>query len=148
VIAATAAITYGVTRKTPANAALPSGSSTQPTYSAADQAATKKRICDTFDMATREQEGQGALVTNGQANITAAVRSLNDVAAIQNVITPSLPANVVTAAQKYIDANLYLATDALGNASIEEGNRLNKIANDATFTLADVCGCPTDGVGC
>ena len=143
VIVSTAAITYAVARNNSA-AGVPQQSSTttQSTYAAADQTAAKKRLCDTFDMATRGQKGQGGLVTNGQVNLPAAVRSLNGITAIQNAITPAVPADVAAAAKKYIDANLDLTTAALGNASIEEGNRLNDNANNATSALADTCGLP------
>jgi hypothetical protein len=139
VIAATAAFTYAVTR----NADAPRASPATPVpaqFSASDQAAAKQTICEVFDLSVRGQQDQGGVRINGQPNLPLMLRSLNSVVAIQNALTPAVPQDVAAAARRYIDANLKLTTATTGVTAIEEVNRLNAAANDATFAFADACG--------
>lgn len=82
------------------------------------------------------------MVTDGQLNVPVVLRTLNSVVAVQNALSPATPADVSAAAHKYIDTSLDLATAAMANVSIDEGNRLNDIATTAVFAFADVCGLP------
>jgi hypothetical protein len=70
------------------------------------------------------------------------IRNMNSVAAVQNALVPATPPEVAAAAKKYIDAALDLTTAAAGSASVDEGNRLNDISNNAIDAFADVCGLP------
>ena len=144
-IAATAAITYAVARNTNApNATLPPPAPTSqaPQFSTAEQNAAKQQVCEVFDISTKSLKGQGGVRINGEANAPLMLRSLNSVVAVQNALTPATPPEVADAARQYIDANLKLTTAATGTTPIEEVNRLNAVANTATFAFADVCGLP------
>jgi hypothetical protein len=141
VIAATAAVTYAVARNADAPKASPTTQA--PTqFSEADQAAAKQSVCEVFDAATKGQQGQGGVRINGDANLPLMLRSLNSVVAVQNALTPATPREVVDAAHQYEDANLRLTTAATGTTPIAEVNRLNAVANTATFAFADACGLP------
>jgi hypothetical protein len=145
VIAATAAVTYAVARNTNApNATAPIATPTPapPRFSAADQAAAKQSICQVFEGSTRGERDQGPIRQNGQPNLLPIVRTVNGVVAVQHALTPAVPPDVAEAASKYIDANLQLTTAAAGPTPADEVNRLNGIANDATYAFADVCGLP------
>lgn len=147
-VAATAAITYAITRST--NQSVNSQQPTQPTiaapsapqFTAADRDDAKARLCGVFDKSTRGQQGQGALVQNGQVNVPLALRSVNSAFAVQTALTPAVPGNLADAARSYVNSAIDLTTAALGNVSIDEGNRLNDANNAATYALADACGLP------
>ena len=143
-IAATAAITYAIARNTNAPIAVPAPtpSPTAPQFSAAEQAAAKKHVCEVFDVSTMGQQGQGGVRVNGEANLPLMLRSLNSVVAVQNALTPATPPEVAGAARNYVDAALQLTTAATGTTPLDEVNRLNHTANDATYAFADVCGLP------
>ncbi|MDV3133294.1 hypothetical protein [Mycobacterium sp. 29Ha] len=141
-IAATAAITYAVARNTNAPTATPPPALQAPQFSTAEQNAAKQQVCQVFDISTEGQKGQGGVRINGEANLPLMVRSLNSAVAVQNALTPATPRDVAEAARQYVDANLKLTTAATGTTPIEEVNRLNGLANTATFAFADVCGLP------
>ena len=88
------------------------------------------------------QQGQGGVRVNGEANLPLMLRSLNSVVAVQNALTPATPPEVAGAARNYVDAALQLTTAATGTTPLDEVNRLNHTANDATYAFADVCGLP------
>jgi hypothetical protein len=141
VIAATAAVTYAVARNTNApNATAPTATLAPSQFSTSDQAAAKRTICEVFDVSVRGQQDEGGVRINGQPNLPLMLRSLNSVVAVQNTLTPAVPQNVAAAARRYIDTNLKLTTATTGVTPIEEVNRLNAAANDATFAFADACG--------
>jgi hypothetical protein len=143
-IAATAAITYAIARNTnaPNDIQAPTPSSSAPQFTAAQQAAAKQHVCEVFDVSTRGTMDQGGVRQNGQPNILPLIRTLNGVVAVEKALTPAVPADVTEAARKLVDANLELTTAAAGPTSTEEVNRLNGVANDATYAFADVCGLP------
>lgn len=140
VIAATAAVTYAVARDT--NTPNATAAATPPQFSAADQAAAKKRVCHVFDTSVRGQQGQGGLRLNGDLNIPIMLRRVNSVVAVENTLTGATPSDVADAARKYIDTSLDVTTAATGNVSVDDGNQLNDIANKAIDSFADVCGLP------
>ena len=150
VIAATAAITYAVTK---GNGATPSASPTipapmtapagpQPQYSPADQAAAKQRLCQVFDVSTRGQQGHGGVRNNGELNVPVVLRGVGSIVGVQAALSPATPPEVASAAKRYIDAEVDLNNAALGNTGIDELKRLNDVANAATDGLADACGLP------
>ena len=144
-IAATAAITYAVARNTNApNATPPPSAPTAqvPQFSTAEQDAAKQQLCQVFDVSTRGTMAQGGVRQNGQPNILPLVRTVNTIVAVQNSLTPAVPADVAQVARSFIDANLRLTTAAAGPTATDEVNRLNGVANDATYALAGVCGLP------
>jgi hypothetical protein len=143
VIAATAAVTYAVTRNTNAsNVTATTSTPTPPQFSAADQATAKQAVCRVFDASVRGKEGQGGVVVDGNLNIPLVLRKVNSVLAVQNALTPAASPEVATAAKKYIDTSMELTTAAMSNAAIDELTRLTKTGNDATYAFADVCGLP------
>lgn len=146
VIAGTAAVTYAVARNTsssnstPPPTASPTPASPQP--SASDQDAAKQRVCRVFDISLRGQEGKGGLVVNGELNIPIMLRRVNSVVAVENALTVETPSDVADAARRYIDTSLDVTTAATGNVPVDEGNKLNDVANKAIDALANVCGLP------
>ena len=144
-IAATAAITYAVARNTNApNATPPPAAPTAqvPQFSTAEQDAAKQQLCQVFDTSTQGQQGQGGVRINGEANLPLMLRSLNSAVAVQNALVPATPGDVTEAARNYVNARLRLTTAATSTTDIQEVNRLNGAANEATYALADVCGLP------
>lgn len=146
-VAATAAITYAISRGGNEQAAQPSqptatNASSTPQFTAAERDAAKAKLCGVFDKSTRGQQGQGALVQNGQVNVPLVLRSVNSAFGVQTALTPAVPSNVADAARSYVNSSIELTTAAMGNVSIDEGNRLNDANNAATYSLADACGLP------
>jgi len=149
-IAATAAITYGLSGGRASEPTPSSESPTNtdpspspaPTYSQAEQAAAKEKLCHVFEVSVRGQEGQGGIVMNGEPNIPLILRTVNSVVAVQNTTETAMPESLKTAAQKYMETSMDLTTAALGKAPIDELTRLTEVNNDATYALADECGVP------
>ncbi|BBX94701.1 hypothetical protein [Mycolicibacterium boenickei] len=150
-IAATGAITYalshgGDSQLTPSTEPAltgPSGSSAPtPTYSQAEQAAAKEKLCHVFEVSVRGQEGQGGVVVNGEPNIGLILRTVNSVVAVQNKTNPAVPESLKAAVQKYVETSTDLTTAALGKTPIDELTRLTEVNNEATYVLADECGVP------
>ena len=143
-IAATAAITYSIARNTAAPTATPTPSPAPaaPQFSAAEQNAAKQQVCQVFDDTTRGSMSQGAMRTNGQTNLLPLIRTVNSVLAVEKSLTPATPADVRQAAQRFIDADLKVATAATNGTPTDDFNRLNDAANDAIYAFADVCGLP------
>ena len=144
-IAATAAITYAVTRNTNAPSANPPPAPTvqAPQFSAAEQNAAKDQVCHVFDVSTRGTISEGSVRTNGQPNVPVVLRAMNSAVAVQNALKPAAPPDVAAAAQRFVDVSLELTTAATGSTTPgEELVRLNQATNDATYALADVCGLP------
>jgi len=144
VIAATAAITYSVTRP-PATTPVPDSQSdgiAAGSVSPERQAAAKKRLCEVFDAGTKGQAGKGGARAEGQLNIPVVLRMMNSGAAVNSALTPEVPADVAQAAHKYVARVFDLTTEALGEGDVERGNQLNTATNDAIDSLLDACGLP------
>lgn len=62
--------------------------------------------------------------------------------AVENALSPALPADVASAARRYITTTLDAATAAMGDVSINEINRLTTESNGAVDALLEVCGLP------
>ena len=92
-IAATAAITYAVTRNTNAPSATPPPAPTvqAPQFSAAEQNAAKDQVCHVFDVSTRGTISEGSVRTNGQPNVPVVLRAMNSAVAVQNALKPAAP---------------------------------------------------------
>jgi hypothetical protein len=143
VVAATAAITYGVTRATNSdNGITPSAAPDQPEFSASDHAAAKQHLCEVYDSTTRGIMSQGPIRTDGEPNLPVVVRAMNAVLAIQNALTPAVPSDLAKTVQHYIDAALDVTTGATNHMPTDEFNKLNSTANDASYAIADACGLP------
>lgn len=139
VIAATAAITYAVTRpSTPP----PARGSTSSVASPDQQAAAKKRLCEVFDAGTKNQAGKGGVRIEGQLNVPVVLRMMNSAAAVNSAITPEVPADVAAAARNYVARTYDLTSEALDAGNIETLERLNDEAIKAIDSLVGVCGLP------
>lgn len=150
----TAVLTYAVSHKdaaaprqgnvspsSPAASVSPS-SPAAPSYSPAEQAAAKDRLCHVFDQSARGQSGQGGVRAHGELNVPVVLRAVNGALAVQNSLTPAVPTDVANTARKFIETSLDLTTAAMGPTTNEELTRLNNIANTATLALVDACGLP------
>ena len=84
------------------------------------------------------------MVNNGELNVPLALRAINSVVAVQNALVPATPAEVTAAAKKYISSSLDVTTAAMRNVSIEERNRLNKIAMTLLLRSPMCADCLTD----
>ena len=137
VVATTAGITYGLTRQaSPAN--RQEQSTTDPGASNTD----KNRLCQIFDAGTKGQTGRGGVRVDGALNIPVVVRMINSASAVQNALTPAVPADVAEAAHAYVDRVFDLTTAATGDASGETLVDLTSAANKAIDSLLDSCGLP------
>ena len=79
---------------------------------------------------------------DGALNIPVVVRMINSASAVQNALTPAVPADVAEAAHAYVDRVFDLTTAATGDASGETLVDLNSAANKAIDSLLDSCGLP------
>jgi hypothetical protein len=80
------------------------------------------------------------MINNGELNLPLVLRAVNSIVAVEDALPAATPPEVTAAAaRKYIDTNLDLTTAALRNVSVEEGNHLNDVANNAMYEFADVC---------
>jgi hypothetical protein len=94
-----------------------------------------------FDASTSGQTSQGGLRLNGDPNTPLLLRKLTSVVAVESALTKA-PNDIADVARSYISANLDQMNAALGNASVDDINKLTSSANDATYALADACGLP------
>lgn len=116
--------------------------STAPQYSSSEVNAAKDHLCKVFDLSVRGQEGQGGFRVQGNVNVPIVLRALNSASAVQNALSPAVPADVATTVRKYIAATLDVTTAAMGNASTSEVNRLTDVDGDAIDAVLDACGLP------
>lgn len=113
-----------------------------PQVSAADAAAAKNHLCQVFDTSVRGQEGQGGFRVQGNVNVPIVLRAINSALAVQNALSPAVPADVTAAARKYIATTLDVTTAAMSNTPTPEVNRLTDADGDAIDALLGVCGLP------
>ncbi len=113
-----------------------------PQVSAADATAAKNHLCQVFDTSVRGQEGQGGFRVQGNVNVPIVLRAVNSALAVQNVLSPAVPADVAASARKYISTTLDVTTAAMGNTPTPEVNRLTDADGDAIDALLGVCGLP------
>ena len=141
-IGITALVTASIVRSSSAQAPATTAALAAPQYSAAEVDAAKQNVCHVFDVSSAGKRGKGGVVVDGQPNLPVILRTLTSAVAVQNALAPALPADVATAAHKYVTTTLDLATGATGSASLDEINRLTTSSNDAAYSMADVCGLP------
>lgn len=143
--AVASAITYAATRTdrvaAPASpqTVSPSPAPVAPQFSPAEEVATKQNLCHVFDTSVGH-EGHGGFRVQGNLNVPVTLQAVTSAMAVQNALVPAVPADVASAARKYINTTLGVATAAMGDTSISEINRLTTISNDAVNALLDVCG--------
>lgn len=139
VIAATAAITYAVTRRIPP---APTPGVSTATSGVDQQAAAKKRVCDLFDAGTRNQAGKGGALAEGKLNTPLVLRMVNTAAAVESALTPDVPTDVARVAREYVASVFDLTTEALGDGNVERGNQFNAANIKTIDAFMDVCGIP------
>lgn len=142
VIAATAAITYSVTRQPVASTGSTATSVAAAAAGPEQQAAAKKRVCELFDAGTKGMAGKGGARVDGQVNVPVVLRMVNSASAVQSALTPEVPSDVDQAARAYVARTFDLTTEATGEGNIETLNRLNDEAIKAIDSLVGVCGLP------
>ncbi|WP_343709330.1 hypothetical protein [Mycobacterium sp.] len=132
------------TRSAPAASVAPMTQSPPPTpqFSSEEMSAAKDRLCRTFDMSVRGQDGQGGLRNQGNLNVPLTLRSVNSALAVQVALVPAVPVDVANAARAYVTAELDATTAVMGNVDAAGVNRLTEISNDALYKLIDACGLP------
>lgn len=138
-------ITFAAMHNAPAaqpSEAQPTSMPAAPQPSRTDAATAKAHLCQVFDASVRGQEGQGGLRVQGNLNLPVVLRAVNSAAAVQNALTPAMPAEIADAARKYATATLDQTTAAMGNTPTTEVNRLTDVRNDAINALLDACGLP------
>jgi hypothetical protein len=121
--------------------ASPTSTPAAPQFSAADMATAKQNLCHVFDVSAG-QKGQGGYRVEGNLNIPVTLQSVASAVAVQNALSPAVPADVAAAARRYVTTTLDVATAAMGNTSINEINRLTTVSNGAVDALLDACGLP------
>ena len=140
-IAAASGLTYAITAHNTSEVATPPRS---PSYSAAEQADAKDKVCRTFDEGERGSAGKGGVVVNGDLNVPIVLRKVNSVLAVGNALSgaPATPPDVTAAAEKYVATATNLTTAALANAPVDELVRLTQTGNAAIADFSDACGLP------
>jgi hypothetical protein len=93
-------------------------------------------------MATKGNTGRGGVVVNGELNVPNVLRGLNRAVALENALSPAVPAELADATRTYITRSLDLSTAATAGEPIERLNELTIASNEAGFDLADRCGVP------
>jgi hypothetical protein len=107
-----------------------------------DAAAARQRLCEVFDTATKNQMSTGAIYVDGELNVPVALRSINSAVALENALSPAVPADVAAATRTYITRTLDQTTAATAGEPVERRNQLTTARNDAWYELAELCGIP------
>lgn len=136
-IALSATATYALTRP----AAREESAVTVP-VSDSDAAAARQRVCEVFDTATKNQMSTGTIYIDGELNMPVVLRSINSAVALENALSPAVPADVAAATRTYITRTLDQTTAATAGEPVETRNQLTTARNDAWYELADLCGIP------
>jgi len=136
-IALSATATYALTRPAPREESTATAPVSDP-----DATAARQRVCDVFVIATKGNTGRGGVVVNGELNVPNVLRGLNRAVALENALSPAVPADLADATRAYITRSLDLSTAATAGEPIERLNELTIASNEAGFTLADRCGVP------
>ena len=137
-----AALHNATNRAAQPSAAAPTSMPAAPQYRPTEASAAKDHLCKVFDLSVRGQEGQGGFRVQGNVNVPIVLRALNSASAVQNALSPAVPADAAAAARKYIGTTLDVTTAAMGNTPTSEVNRLTDLDGDAIDALLDVCGLP------
>ena len=141
-VAATAAITYAITRSAARTPTAAAPTTSAPTFTAAQQADAKQALCHTFDVSTTGMQSQGGARMDGKPNLPLLVRMVTSTVSIQNAIVPATSEDLARLAERVVATNLDVMNAAMGQTNIDEVNRLNDVSNEATYALADACGLP------
>ncbi|CDM79558.1 hypothetical protein MMARE11_p00550 (plasmid) [Mycobacterium marinum E11] len=136
-----AAIRNGIALPAQPSTAEPAPTSTAQQFSSADMAAAKQNLCHVFDVSSG-QNGQGGFRVEGHLNMPVTLQAVTSAVAVENALTPVVPADVASAARRYVTTTLDVATAAMGNTSINEINRLTTVSNGAVDALLSACGLP------
>ena len=103
--------------------------------SAADAAAAKEKVCHAIDAGQRGIGDMGGIVTNGDLNIPVVLRKMNTIMAVNDSLSPAVPADVSDAAKQYAATATDLTTAALAHAPVDQLVELTKTGNSAVDAL-------------
>lgn len=141
-VAATAAITYAITRSAASTPTAAAPTPSAPAFTAAQQADAKQALCHAFDVSSAGMYSQGGAKVDGQPNLPVLMRLLTSTVSIQNALAPATPDDVAGLARRVVATNLDVMNGAMGQTNIADLNKMNDTANAATYALADACGLP------
>ena len=136
-IALSATATYTLTRPAPREESTATAPVSDP-----DATSARQRVCEVFDAVTKNQLGMGTIYVDGELNVPVALRSINSAVALENALSPAVPADVAAATRTYITRTLDQTTAATAGEPVETRNQLTTARNDAWYELADLCGIP------
>jgi hypothetical protein len=112
-----------------------------PQFTPEEIAAAKQNLCHIVDLSVG-QKSEGGFRVQGNLNVPVTLKAVNSALAVQTALIPAVPAEVASAARKYISTTLDVTTAAMGNVPAPEVNRLTDISNEAMSVLVDACGLP------
>jgi hypothetical protein len=144
-VAAAATIAFAIGRDSgpvTSDPPTPSAAAASPGVSPADAAAAKEKVCHAIDAGQRGIGDMGGIVTNGDLNIPVVLRKINTIMAVNDSLSPAVPAAVSDAAKQYAATATDLTTAALAHAPFDQLVQLTDNGNDALHTLLDACGLP------
>jgi hypothetical protein len=143
-IAAAATIAYAIGRDSGSVKSDPQTTvaASSPDVSASDAAAAKEKVCHAIDAGQRGIGDMGGIVTNGDLNIPVVLRKMNTIMAVNDSLSPAVPADVSDAAKKYVATATDLTTAALAHAPVDQLVDLAKTGNIAVDAFYDACGLP------
>lgn len=135
-IALSATATYTLTRPAPREEA------TVP-VSDSDAAAATEQLCGVFRAATKNQsDKRSGVFINGELNVANVLRALNGAVALENALSPAVPADLAAATRTYITQSLDLTTAATAGETIERLTELTIAGNETAVEIADLCEIP------
>ncbi|CAN1556308.1 hypothetical protein MCEMAEM6B_02446 [Mycobacteriaceae bacterium] len=136
VFTATAALTAGTTyalARTPATGPSPVGLS-------ADQTQAREHLCAVFVTATKNAKGKGGVMADGTLNVPVMLRVLNRAVALQDALSPAVPADLADATRTYITGTLDLTTAATAGEPVPVLEKLNTVSNGNRKVVSELCG--------
>ena len=137
-IALSATATYTLTRPAPRE----ESAVTAPVSDSGAAAATEQ-LCGVFRAATKNQsDKRSGVFINGELNVANVLRALNGAVALENALSPAVPADLAAATRTYITQSLDLTTAATADETIERLTELTIAGNETAVEIADLCGIP------
>jgi hypothetical protein len=96
-----------------------------------------------FRAATKNQsDKRSGVFINGELNVANVLRALNGAVALENALSPAVPADLAAATRTYITQSLDLTTAATAGETIERLTELTIAGNETAVEIADLCEIP------
>ena len=130
--ALTAGTTYALTR--------PPTTRTSPASLSTDQAQAREHLCAVYDTTTKSARGKGGVMAGGTLNVPVMLRVLNRAVALQDALSPAVPADLADATRTYITGTLDLTTAATAGEPVPVLEKLNTVSNDNRKVVSELCG--------